>query len=130
MISEIRKIPFKEFIRDYRMLDSKDKVWLLSLIHSSQTLEYFKIINIENNCVGIGSMSCVELMKEVSFAIFTSHKRKGYGSCFIEFTKRDFPGACFKVSQFNIHSMSLFQRSEKKLNLKCSRNNSTYTFFS
>ena len=128
MIFEIRKIKFKEFIRDYKMLDSKDKVWLLSLIHNSHTLEYFQILNSENITVGIGSIRYGELMNEISFAIFNNQKLKGYGSSFIGFILRALPGSCFKVSQFNVQSMSLFRKSQKRLNLKCSCQKSTYTF--
>ena len=129
MISEIRKIEFKEFVRDYKNLETRDKVWLLSLIHNAHSLEYFQIISEENIPVGIGSVSYVGKRKEVSFAIFSKQKLKGYGSCFVGFIQGVFPRCCFKVSQFNTQSMSLFRKSQKRLDLKCSYNKSSYTFF-
>jgi hypothetical protein len=129
MIFEIRIIKFKKFIREYKMLDPKDRVWLLSLIHNSHTLEYFQILNNENITVGIGSVRYGELMNEVSFAFFSNHKLKGHGSSFIGFILRVLPGSCFKVSQFNVQSMSLFRKNQKRLNLKCSCDKSTYTFY-
>jgi len=129
MISELRKMEFKDFIQDYKILESKDKLWLLSLLHNSSKLDFFRIINNENIPVGIGSLSCGEQKNEVSFAIFKSQRKKGYGSYFLGYIQSAFPGACFKVSHLNLQCLSLFTKNQPRLKLTSSYHDSIYTFF-
>ena len=111
MISKILHIGFKEFIGSFIMLDPKDKIWLISLIHNSKNLEYYNIFNNENIIVGIGSRSREQNKNEFSFLIMPAFRRSGYGKSFIEFIKNNYPNSCFVVSKFNTISLNMFRRS-------------------
>lgn len=129
MISNILHIGFKEFNANFMLLDSKDKIWLISLIHNSKNLEYYKIFNNENIIVGIGSRSREQNRNEFSFLIMPAYRRSGYGRSFIEFIKYNYPNSCFIVSKFNTNSLNMFRGSLNGLSQNDYCLPSTYIYF-
>ena len=110
MIFEISYIEFREFIKEYSLIESQDKIWIISVIHNSRRLKYYRILNSQRITIGIGSVREDGSISEVSFVIHPNFKYTGYGRGFTEFSKIAFSNPYFIVSKFNKFGLTFFRK--------------------